>query len=87
MSKNLCIHCGKPRIIAKAWKEKIIIDREVSVIEHMEYVCPDKECQKWVEKELFSRHQNTLKIGQAKLAREIEHKRKMVDLRLAKAKR
>jgi len=87
MTENLCIRCGKPRIAAKSWKEKVIYSGMVSVVEHTEYVCSDKECQKLVEKELFSRHQNSLKIAGAKLAREMDHKRKMVDLRLAKSSR
>jgi hypothetical protein len=87
MGENICIRCGKPRVVGKIWKEKIAIYGSNSLIEHTDWVCSDKECQKLVEKELAQRHQNTLKIEKAKFDRETEHKRKMVDLRLSRAKK
>lgn len=46
--KNLCYRCGKERIITKKWKETIWN----SVIENTESVCPDKECQATVERDM-----------------------------------
>lgn len=43
---NPCIRCGKERIIVKIWKEKI----GYSVVTTTETACPDKECQKMVDK-------------------------------------
>lgn len=43
---NVCIRCGKERIVVKTWKEKI----GNSVLTYTETACPDKECQKLVEK-------------------------------------
>lgn len=43
---NPCSRCGKERIIIRSWKEKI----DGSVITNTETACPDKECQKEVEK-------------------------------------
>lgn len=41
---NPCSRCGKERIIARTWKEKI----GNSVIVNTEKICPDPECQKKV---------------------------------------
>ena len=43
-----CIRCGKKRIFSKTWKEK----QGCSVITFSQFVCPDKDCQKIVEKKL-----------------------------------
>lgn len=45
---TLCIKCGKVRIIAKTWKEKV----EGQVITYTQTVCPDPVCQSSVESEL-----------------------------------
>lgn len=47
MKGNLCSRCGKERIFIRLWKEKI----NNSVITTTENACPDKECQKIVEKD------------------------------------
>ena len=43
-----CIRCGKTRILAKTWKEKL----GESLINYTQTVCPDPVCQKIVESEL-----------------------------------
>jgi hypothetical protein len=48
---NPCIRCGKDRIIAKEWKEKV----GNSVIICTTNVCPDAECQKVVDAQLKSK--------------------------------
>lgn len=50
-STNPCIRCGKDRIVAKEWKEKI----GNSVVICTSNVCPDPECQKIVESQLKSK--------------------------------
>ncbi|OGK10454.1 hypothetical protein A2767_01195 [Candidatus Roizmanbacteria bacterium RIFCSPHIGHO2_01_FULL_35_10] len=42
---NLCVRCGKQRIIVKTWKEKL----GYSTITATMTACPDKECQKIVD--------------------------------------
>ncbi|MEX1052267.1 MAG: hypothetical protein WEC80_00285 [Patescibacteria group bacterium] len=42
---NLCIRCGKERVVKKTWKEKV----DNSVIENVLMICPDGSCQKIVE--------------------------------------
>lgn len=42
---NICIRCGKARIIVKTWKEKL----GYSTITATKTACPDKECQKIVD--------------------------------------
>jgi len=86
MSENLCSRCGKPRIVAKTWKEKVISYGTVSYVEYTEMVCPDKECQMLVEKQLKVQSDNRRRIEKNKQDRDLAHKQKMVDLRLGKAK-
>jgi hypothetical protein len=45
--KNLCSRCGTERIVVKVWEEKL----GNSIIVNTETACPDKACQKEVEKE------------------------------------
>lgn len=47
MSTTECIRCGKLRILAKKWKERIENKGNEVTIET--YVCPDPECQKIVD--------------------------------------
>ena len=42
---NLCVRCGKQRIIVKTWKEQL----GYSTITATMTACPDKECQKIVD--------------------------------------
>ena len=47
-STNACIRCGKERIVAKRWEEKV----GISMVTYTITVCPDAECQKIVEDQL-----------------------------------
>jgi len=51
---NVCIRCGKVRVIAKTWKEKI----GTSTLTCSSFVCPDADCQKIVEKVLAKRKED-----------------------------
>jgi hypothetical protein len=42
---NICVRCGKPRIVVKTWKEQL----GYSTITATSTACPDKECQKIVD--------------------------------------
>ncbi len=86
MTQNLCSRCGKPRIVAKAWKEKVICEGKVTYVEYTQMVCPDKECQLALEKQLQAQLVNRQRIEKNKLERDLAHKQKMVDLRLGKKK-
>lgn len=44
---NVCIRCGKERIVLREWKEKF----GYSTVINTEMICPDPQCQKKVEKE------------------------------------
>lgn len=57
-SKNTCYRCGRERIVLRVWTE--IIDD--SVIENTETVCPDKECQKIVLKEMLDQKTKRLQM-------------------------
>jgi hypothetical protein len=45
--QNLCIRCGKKRVVVRTWEEKT----EYSTVINTEMACPDPECQKQVEKQ------------------------------------
>lgn len=67
---NPCSRCGKERVDGKSWKGKL----GVSVITYTMTVCPDKSCQKEVEKVIAERKAKAASIVKAKedakLARE-----------------
>ncbi len=87
MSKNLCPNCGKKRILAKTWQEKVFLYGKVSVIEHREMICPDKNCQKKIEKETEMREEKSRQIKKDKEERDSAHRSKMVNLRFGRAKK
>lgn len=43
---NPCIRCGKERIDGKTWRGKV----GTSVVIYTSTICPDKDCQKIVDK-------------------------------------
>lgn len=45
--QNLCVRCGKPRIVVRTWEEKL----EFTTVTNTEMACPDPECQKMVDAE------------------------------------
>lgn len=67
---NPCIRCGKPRVDGKSWKGKI----GASDIVYSLTVCPDRECQKIVDKGIAERRAKSVLLikekAEAKLARE-----------------
>lgn len=87
MSDNLCVRCGKPRILAKKWKEKVVIYGLVSIVEHSEMVCPDKKCQCEAEKDMENRRKKSRQIEDDRKAREAVHQGTMVNLRLGRNKK
>jgi len=70
---NKCSRCGKQRVVVKTKKEKVgnsyIISREMS--------CPDKECQKQVEKVLSNEAKKRVFIKSEQLKREEERKKRI----------
>ena len=60
---NPCIECGKERIEGKTWKEKV----GTSVLIYTQTVCPDKECQKIVDKEIALRKEKFENMAKKKL--------------------
>lgn len=60
-----CIRCGKSRIIAKSWTEKI----SNSVITYTQTVCPDEECQKIVDSDLQKKKDKITAIQNKSLER------------------
>jgi hypothetical protein len=51
---NVCIRCGKVRVIAKTWQEQA----GNSTLTCSSFVCPDADCQKIVEKQLAKRKED-----------------------------
>lgn len=86
MSDNICMRCGKKRIVTRTWKEKVVSYGKISVIECTETVCPDKNCQELVNKGLAAQRVKTQQIAKDREDREAAHKTKMVNLRLGKRK-
>lgn len=48
LNNNLCIRCGKMRIIANSWSDYV----GTSLVTYTINVCPDPECQKIVDDQL-----------------------------------
>ena len=65
-----CIRCGKARILAKSWTEKI----DGHTTSYTQTVCPDPECQKLVEKELQKREEKMAALH----ARSLEKRKSIV---------
>jgi len=66
-----CIRCGKLRIVAKTWSEKI----NDSLVTYTQTVCPDSECQSKVENELEKKSNKIKDIQQKSLERRKLNKR------------
>lgn len=79
---NPCTRCGKERILKKKWKEttvtfsgtKIVVTRTLNV-------CPDKECQKVVDKELMAQRAKRDKIKKDREDRVAENLEKKAEVR------
>jgi uncharacterized protein YdbL (DUF1318 family) len=44
-AQNVCIKCGKKRIVARTYKEYV----GLTLVTYTDMVCPDPECQKLVD--------------------------------------
>ena len=44
-SDVLCSRCNSKRRVSKTWTEKIKTDHSSTVIQHVQIVCTNKECQ------------------------------------------
>lgn len=52
--KNICIRCGKERVVSESWTGELERDSEMKVIKYTKSVCPDPECQAKVDQQLKS---------------------------------
>ncbi|MDO8610200.1 MAG: hypothetical protein Q7R95_06625 [bacterium] len=78
--KNLCSRCGKERVIVREWTEKI----GTSVVSNVEKHCPDKECQKIIEKELRDKRKKRVDAEENRMKKIKE--RSMLKLKTKKVK-
>lgn len=56
--ENVCIRCGKKRIVVKTWSEKV----NNSILTYTETSCPDKNCQKIVESDNNAKREKRLEM-------------------------
>ena len=73
---NPCVRCGRERIVFKVWKEHIETYFGGSVVVHKETICPDKECQKLVNKEIAVQKKKRDKIKKDREQRALDYKKK-----------
>lgn len=71
VGNTVCIRCGKVRVTAKTWTEKI----GGSLITYTQTVCPDALCQKIVEAELIKKQDKVKAIQKKSLERRKKIKR------------
>ena len=65
VEESACIRCGKIRIFSKKWTEKM---EKGTAITHIEFVCPDKDCQKIVDADFAARREKRLAMETKKTA-------------------
>lgn len=65
VNTSVCIRCGKSRIEGKSWTESL----NGSKVTYTQTVCPDKECQKIVDKQLLDKKNKIDKIQKDSLDR------------------
>lgn len=70
---NKCSRCGKERVVVKTRKEKV----GSSYVFYREMSCPDKECQKQVDKVLSNEAKKRVFIKDEQLKREEERKKRI----------
>lgn len=63
---NICTRCGSERVVLKTWKEKITTYFGKTTVIHTETTCPNKECQKIVNKQLAAQKEKREKIRKDK---------------------
>lgn len=78
---NICIRCGKDRILGKTWVEKLQTYNGISLLEHTEMICPDKECQKVVDNDHRIKKEKADQMKADKEARMGGFKTKMVGMK------
>lgn len=71
-SGNVCIRCGKPRVFKDSWSEKMSGAQGETTVTHSQFVCPDDDCQKKVERELLQRQVAMKERQDAQDKRELE---------------
>ena len=59
---NPCVRCGKERVDGKTWKGKT----GISPITYTQTVCPDRQCQKIVDKGIADRKAKNASLLKAK---------------------
>lgn len=83
---NTCPRCGKPRIVAKEWKEKVTTAAGVTTVVRQLTVCPDPACQEIVDQKREALFEKSTQIQQAFDKRSADKKKERSQLRFAKAK-
>ena len=79
---NPCTRCGKERILKKKWKEKTVtFSGTTIVVTRTLNICPDKECQKVVDKELSAQKAKRDKIKDDREKRVAENQQKKADIK------
>lgn len=73
--QNPCTRCGKERILLKTWEERMETFSGVEVIQiNSKTICPDKKCQKIVEKDLKVQKDKREKVRHEREERAAEQK-------------
>lgn len=84
---NPCTRCGKERIQSKKWKEKTVtFSGTTIVVTRTSNICPDKECQKVVDKELNAQKAKRDKIKSDREVRVQENLAKKAEIKSARLK-
>lgn len=69
---NPCTRCGKERIVSRTWKERIQTFSGAVIVQiNSDTICPDAQCQKIVEEELFVQKQKRDKIRNDRTQRKL----------------
>lgn len=80
--KNICIRCGKERIISKSWKEITVNASGLKQeIVYTETVCPDSACQRILNQEFAKQKKKRLAITKEREQRAKDNKEKMSKLK------
>lgn len=72
---NLCTECGKERVDGKTWNVK----SGNSILVYTQTVCPDKKCQKLVDKAIADRKAKTESLIEKKAKAKLERERLIIE--------
>jgi hypothetical protein len=61
-----CDRCHSKRKVAKKWKEKVPNASGYMVLEHVQIVCTNKQCQIEFEKKLIEEEEKRIKLKEAR---------------------